>query len=143
MQITSRFTIAVHVLTAIEYFSETEKVTSNFLAGSIGANPVIVRNVMGGLKEAGMIEISQGRSGIFLAKKLDEITFYDIYKAVDGADDEGIFHFHEKPNPACPVGANIHKALDDKLLQVQGAMEAEMKKITVADVAKEIHKATK
>ena len=141
MQITSRFTIAVHVLAAIEYFGETEKVTSNFLAGSIGANPVIVRNVMGGLKEAGMIEISQGKSGISLAKKLDDITFYDVYKAVDCVDDEGIFHFHEKPNPNCPVGANIHSALDGRLLQVQSAMEAEMKKITIADVAGDIHKA--
>ena len=30
-----------------------------FLAGSVGANPVIVRNVMGNLKEAGLISISQ------------------------------------------------------------------------------------
>ena len=141
MQITSRFTIAVHVLAAIEYFSGTEKVTSNFLAGSIGANPVIVRNVMSGLKEAGMIEISQGKSGINLAKDLHEITFYDVYKAVDCADNEGIFHFHERPNPKCPVGSNIHRAMDDKLLQVQDAMEKEMKNITVADVAEDIHKA--
>ena len=138
MQITSRFTLAVHILTAIDYFGETEKVTSSFLAGSIGANPVIVRNVMGGLKEAGMIEISQGRSGISLAKGLDEITFYDVYAAVDCADNQGIFNFHEKPNPDCPVGANIHKALDDKLLRVQDAMENEMKKITVAEVARDI-----
>ena len=83
MQITSRFTIAVHIITAIDYFKDNEKVTSNFLAGSVGANPVIVRNVMGNLKEAGIIDISQGKSGITLVKKLDEITFYDVYKAVD------------------------------------------------------------
>lgn len=141
MQITSRFTIAVHILTAIEYFSETEKVTSNFLAGSIGANPVIVRNVMGSLKEAGMIEVSRGKSGIALAKSLDEITFCDVYKAVDPFNGEGLFHFHEKPNPDCPVGHNIHKAMDERLLQVQNAMELEMKKITVSDIAKDIHKA--
>lgn len=142
MQITSRFTIAIHILTAIDYFIDTEKVTSNFLAGSIGANPVIVRNVMGCLKEKGMIEISQGKSGISLAKSLEDITFYDVYKAVDFADEQGIFHFHEKPNPNCPVGSNIHKALDGKLMQVQDAMEAEMKTITVADVASDIEKLT-
>ena len=140
MQITSKFTIAVHVITAIDYFKDHEKVTSNFLAGSVGANPVIVRNVMGNLKEAGIIDISQGKSGITLAKKLDDITFYDIYKAVDSVSDEGLFHFHENPNTNCPVGRNIHKAVDEKLLKVQQAMEAEMKQITLSDVVEDTRK---
>ena len=134
MQITSRFTIAVHIITAIDYFKDSEKVTSNFLAGSVGANPVIVRNVMRNLKEAGVIDISQGKSGITLAKKLDEITFYDVYMAVDCVNDEGLFHFHENPNTDCPVGRNIHKSVDGKLMKVQQAMEDEMKRITLADV---------
>ena len=79
MQITNRFTIAVHIITAIDYFQDKEKVTSSFLACSVGANPLIVRNVMRKLKEAGIIDISQGKSGIALARKLDEVTFYDIY----------------------------------------------------------------
>ncbi len=140
MQITSKFTIAVHIITAIEYFSEMETVTSNFLAGSVGANPVIVRNVMGKLKEAGIICISQGKSGITLAKSLDKITFYDVYKAVDCVDGEGLFHFHENPNIKCPVGKNIRKAMDGKLRRVQHAMEDELCKITVADVAHDLKK---
>jgi len=134
MQITSRFTIAVHIITAIDYFKDSEKVTSNFLAGSVGANPVIVRNVMGNLKEAGIIDTSQGKSGITLVKRLDEITFYDVYKAVDCVNDEGLFHFHENPSPQCPVGRNIHALLDDKLKDIQTAMENEMKKYTIADL---------
>ena len=140
MQITSRFTIAVHIITAIDYFKDSKKVTSNFLAGSVGANPVIVRNVMGNLKEAGIIDISQGKSGISLAKRLDDITFYDIYRAVDSVSDEGLFHFHENPNTNCPVGRNIHKAVDEKLLKVQQAMEAEMKQITLSDVVEDTRK---
>ena len=58
MQMTSKFTIAVHMITAIDYFKDSEKVTSNFLAGSAGANPVIVRNVMGNLKKSGIIELT-------------------------------------------------------------------------------------
>ena len=140
MQITSKVTIAVHVITAIDYFKDHEKVTSNFLAGSVGANPVIVRNVMGNLKEAGIIDISQGKSGISLAKRLDDITFYDIYRAVDSVSDEGLFHFHENPNTNCPVGRNIHKAVDEKLLKVQQAMEAEMKQITLSYVVEDTRK---
>ena len=141
MQITSKFTIAVHIIAAIDYFKDSEKVTSNFLAGSVGANPVIVRNVMGNLKESGIIAISQGKSGISLAKELDEITFYDVYKAVDCVDDDGLFHFHEKPNINCPVGKNIHIAMDDKLQRVQSIMENELSRITMADVVADMRKA--
>ena len=140
MQITSRFTIAVHIITAIDYFRDEMKVTSNFLAGSVGANPVIVRTVMGNLKDAGIISISQGKSGISLAKRLDEISFYDIYKAIDPVGEEGLFHFHENPNIKCPVGRNIHAVLDTRLRQVQDTMEKEMKSITVAEIAADVKK---
>ena len=140
MRITSRFTIAVHIITAIDYFRDEMKVTSNFLAGSVGANPVIVRTVMGNLKDAGIISISQGKSGIGLAKRLDEISFYDIYKAIDPVGEEGLFHFHENPNIKCPVGRNIHAALDTRLRQVQNTMEKEMKSITLAEIAADVKK---
>lgn len=138
MQFTSKFTIAIHIIAAIEYFKDSEKVTSSFLAGSIGTNAVIVRNVMGDLKSAGIIDISQGKSGIALARPLDEITMYDVYQAVDCLGGEGLFHFHEKPNTNCPVGRNIHKALDVHLRQVQAAMEAELRKTTLSEIAKEL-----
>ena len=140
MQITSRFTIAVHIVTCIEYFKDDETVTSNFLAGSVGANPVIIRTVMSKLKDAGIIDISQGKSGIRLTRPLEEITFYDIYKAVECVDETGLFHFHENPNTDCPVGRNIHAAMDLRLLQIQESMENEMRGITVADVAGDLRK---
>lgn len=140
MQITSKFTIAVHIITSIDYFKDKETVTSNFLSGSVGVNPVIIRTVMGKLKDAGIITISQGKSGISLAKGLDEITFYDVYQAVDCVDDEGLFHFHENPNIKCPVGRNIHLAMDEKLQRVQDTMENELRHITIADVAADVKK---
>ena len=140
MQISSRFTIAVHIITAIDYFKDDVKVTSSFLAGSVGANPVIVRTVMGSLKEAGIISISQGKSGIVLSRPLEKITFYDVYKAVDPIDEEGLFHFHENPNAACPVGRNIHKAMDKRLANVQRSMEDEMQKISLAEVVADVEK---
>lgn len=143
MQITSRFTIAVHIITCIEYFKDTN-VTSSFLTGSIGANSVIIRTVISYLKKANIITISQGKSGIKLAKSVNKITFYDIYKALECVnDDMGLFHFHEKPNTKCPVGKNIHKAMSDKLLKIQKSMESEMKEITISDVLKDIIKEIK
>ncbi|MCH3998619.1 MAG: Rrf2 family transcriptional regulator [Lachnospiraceae bacterium] len=138
MQISSKFTIGVHLLALVDYLGEDEKATSTVLASSIGVNPVIVRNVMRNLKEAGLISVSQGKSGISLTKTPDQITFYDVYKAVDSVKDEGLFHFHENPNPECPIGRNIHKAMDSKLKRVQRCMEDEMRKITLADVMTDI-----
>ncbi len=138
MQISSKFTIGVHLLAVIDYLGKDEKVTSSVLAGSIGVNPVIVRNVMGNLKEAGLISISQGKSGISLTKEPAEITFFDVYRAVDCVNEDGLFHFHENPNTECPIGRNIHKAMDSKLENIQKQMEDEMKKITLADVMTDI-----
>lgn len=139
MQITSRFTIAIHSIALIEC-NKDKKVTSNFIAGSTNVNPVIVRGVLSQLKEAGIVNIRQGASGITLAKPLDAITFYDIYKAVDSVKDEGLFHFHEHPNPDCPVGRNIHAATDCRLSQIQTSMENEMKQIKLSDVIEDVQK---
>ena len=130
MQISSRFTIAVHMLAYISMYGEKEKVTSEILSGSIQVNPVIIRR----MKTAGLITVARGSGGALLAKKEGEITFLDICRAVDAVHADGLFHFHEHPNPRCPVGLSIHQALDGKLAQVQQAMEKEMEMISLADV---------
>lgn len=140
MQITSKFTVAVHILTCIDIFGGQMRVTSDFLSGSTGVNAVIVRNVLGQLRNAGIVETRQGSGGAHLAKALDEITLYDIYKAVDCVDDDGLFHFHENPNADCPVGRNIHKSMDDRLQTAQSALENELKKTTLAEIVADTKK---
>ena len=138
MQISSRFTIALHVLPCIEEFKNDYKITSDFLASSINVNPVVIRRILQKLKSAGIITVARGNVGnMEINRDLKDITFYDVYKAVDCVDDEGLFHFHENPNPLCPVGRNIHNVLDNRLNAVQKATENEMKKSTLADVINE------
>ena len=137
MQITSKFTVAVHILTCIEVFGEQMRVTSEFLSGSTGVNAVIIRNVLGLLREAGIVETLQGSGGAHLTRSLDEITLYDIYLAVECIDDDGLFRFHENPNAQCPVGRNIHKVMDSRLAAAQTAMENELKNTTLADIVTE------
>ena len=55
-------------------------------------------------------------------------------------EENQLFHFHENPNPKCPVGRNIHNVLDDKLKRVQEAMEKELKSITLEDVKEDLGK---
>lgn len=137
MQISSRFTMAIHMFACIDTFTD-QKMTSDFMAGSIGTNPVIIRKLLQQLKAAGLVKVSRGTGGVTITKPLEEITFLDVYRAVECSPDEELFHFHENPNQMCPVGRNIHHVLDDKLVRVQKAMEKELAAITLADVKKDI-----
>lgn len=137
MKITSRFTVAVHTLLVINTFQDKVKTTSEFIAGSVNVNPVVIRRTMQSLKAAGMIDVKAGSGGARLARRPEDITLFDVYSAVDSVEGD-LFHFHENPNPACPVGRNIHAVLDVKLREAQAALENQLKKTTLADLAGQI-----
>ena len=63
MQISSRLTMAVHTLLCIAHFEKSEKVTSSFIAASVGTNPVIIRNLLSQLKAADFIDVKRGTGG--------------------------------------------------------------------------------
>ena len=135
MQISSRFTMAVHILTCIEIFKDDYQVNSEFISASVGTNPVIIRKIFGQLKKAGIIHVQRGgNGGVCLAKPVDTITLCDVYRAVDSVEEEGLFHFHENPSQDCPVGRNMHYVLDDRLAKAQAAMEKELSSTTIADI---------
>ena len=134
MQISSRFTVALHIFTCVDTFGDKYKITSDFLAESINTNPVIIRKILTQLKNADLITVARGTGGITPTRPLREITFYDVYEAIEPLENGDLFNFHASPNPNCPVGRNIHTLLDDKLKAIQLAMENEMKKYTVDDL---------
>ena len=132
MQFSSRLPIAVHILLAIVEFEGKEKTTSTFLAGSVNVNPVIIRNTLGQLKAAGLVTVKAGEGGASLAKEPKDITLMDVFDAVE--KEEALFHFHENPNPECPVRKNVHTVLDNKLFAIQEAMRKKMDSITLQDL---------
>lgn len=138
MQIPSRFTIAVHVLIATDFFAGKRPVTSALLAQSAGVNPVEIRTIIGKLKNAGLVASSRGKCGIALAKSLDGISLYDVYAAVRCVCETGLFHMNEHSNPGCPVGKNINRALGSRLQTVQDAMENQMKAIALSEIAADV-----
>ena len=138
MQISSRFTIAIHILICVELYGNDAPATSESLAGSIGAHPVVIRRILGQLRRAGLITVARGREGgAHIARPLAGITLADVFRAVESIGDDTLFSFHENPNPACPVGRNIHNILDGHLVAIQRAMEREMQQTTLADVIQE------
>lgn len=140
MQISSRFTIAVHVLLCIEVFKDDYKITSDFLASSVNVNPVVIRRLLQQLKKAGLVHVKRGSGGADIEKPLDQITLLDVYNAVECVEEGRLFHFHESPNPRCPVGKNIHALLDGRLEEIQEAMEREMRSMSIQDIMDDAEK---
>ncbi|WP_322180618.1 Rrf2 family transcriptional regulator [Neglectibacter caecimuris] len=134
MQISSRFTVAIQVLLCMELLKDEQKVTSGLLASSAAVNPVVVRRLLQQLKAAGIVRVARGTGGAELLKPAEEITLLEIYRAVECVEKGELFHFHENPNPLCPVGRNIHGVLDERLTEIQKAMEQKMESMTLRDL---------
>ncbi len=136
MKLNTNLTVAIHTILCIAYFEKDYKVTSDFIAGSTGMNPVIIRKILGKLQAAGMVETKTGVGGSTLSKKAEEITLLDVYKAVseEKESERSVFNFHVNPNPKCPVGSKIHAVLDEPLKSAQKALEEELKKTTIKDL---------
>ncbi|MBL3548457.1 MULTISPECIES: Rrf2 family transcriptional regulator [Chryseobacterium] len=106
----TRFATAVHIMTLLAK-SPQEWLTSEWIAGSINVNPVIVRKEMSVLREAGLIASRQGKEGgSQLAKNEELITISEIYKAVKNTEVLG--KKNQNPNPACSVGKEINVHLN-------------------------------
>ncbi len=135
MRIANRFSIAVHVLSLLGALPDAEH-TSEWMAGSIGVNSVVVRNVTGMLRRAGLVVTRQGVAGTRLARPLSQITLLDVYRAVE--DDASLFSVHPRPNPKCLVGSRIEATLTGIFRQAERAMQAELAAMTVEQVVRRL-----
>lgn len=95
MKTNSKFTLAVHLITVIN--SNPDKViTSDYFAGRLCCNPVMVRQLYGVLKKAGILRVKTG-VGCQLARAAEDISLYDIYLAIEGENAKHIFKFIDRP----------------------------------------------
>ncbi|MEB2300351.1 Rrf2 family transcriptional regulator [Lysinibacillus xylanilyticus] len=133
MKISSRFTIAVHILSIIKQNPSTI-CTSEFMAESVNTNPVVIRKIVSYLKKAGIVQVRRGTGGASLVKDLDAITLLEVFRSVEVVEEDKLFHLHENPNPDCPIGANIQAVLELILVQAQEAMERVLANITMEQV---------
>ncbi|MBW5447221.1 transcriptional regulator [Cohnella sp. CFH 77786] len=137
MKISSRFSIAVHILSLLDKANGAH-CTSEWIGDSVGTNPVVIRRILGQLKKAGLAGVRAGTGGAYLLKGVAEVTLLDVYRAVEVVEDGELFHIHEQPNPDCPVGANIQAVLELILRRAQNAMEAVLADITMNELLFEL-----
>lgn len=139
MKINTKCSLAIHILLSIAMFSDKVKVTSEIIANSTGTNPVIIRNIFGSLKKAGIIKVRRGYAGAELAMNPSEITLFDVYHAVDPNSLENLIGIHKNPSPECPVGYKIHDVLEEPYNAVREGIKETMSKYTLADLILKYH----
>ena len=135
MYAASRFSIAIHILSLLGATRGTQ-LTSEWMAGSIGVHPVIVRNITGMLRRSGLVHTQQGAAGARLARPLEQISLLDVYRAVNSQKE--LFCIHPHPNRYCPIGSQVTGTLKKHFGAAQRALEAHLAKTTMLQIVRDL-----
>lgn len=136
MPTSSRFAVAVHTLAALAV-NEGAPVRSADIARSASTNSAVIRSLLSRLAEAGLSTARMGLGGgALLARPAAEISLLDVYRAVEDCE---IFTLHRSPpDKACVVGKHVQAAMRPALDRARDALEAELARISIADIAADI-----
>lgn len=136
MPTSTRFAVAVHILTGLAV-SDGKPLRSEDLAFSANTGAVVVRALLSRLGDAGLTRSQLGAGGgALLAKPAGKIRLLDVYEAVE---DTELFSLHRTPPcENCAVGGNILEAIQPTLSRARKALEDELAKTTIADIAAEV-----
>lgn len=128
----TQFALAVHMLTLLAETAPEQR-SSEEMAGSARSNPVHVRRVLAGLREAGLVASRPGVGGGWsLAADPAATTLADVWRVVQR--DDPILGLHGA-NPDCTVGQGVQAALVAVDRRAAAAIEAELATTTIAELA--------
>lgn len=119
MKRNSRLSLALHTLSHMA--GEPDRMrTSADIAAHAGTNPVVVRRVLGRLREAGLLRSEKGHAGGWLlAKRPEDITLADVYLALE---ERMIASDQSEDIPACSVEHALHKRVSVVLEEVERSL---------------------
>ncbi|MGA9069359.1 MAG: Rrf2 family transcriptional regulator [Terracidiphilus sp.] len=138
MNVSTRFTVSLHILTLLAS-TPGEALTSEYIAGSVNTNPVVVRRLLGMLRKVGIVSSQPGNGGGWeLAKNPSELTLRDVRRAVNEGSP---FSMHNQPpNPKCPVGKNIQQALGPVYDRAERVMEDELSHTNIQSLLQSVQR---
>ncbi len=138
MATNTQFSIAVHMMIGLG-FNCGRELTSAQMAQSVNTSPSFVRRILAKLSKANLVTTTTGKSGFSaLAKKADEISLLEIYKAVGAPQ---IFAIHDYPSQNfCQVSCNIESVMKKVLDRAQKSFEGSLQNTSLADVIADIVK---
>lgn len=129
-----RLSRMLHVL--IHMDRHVQRVTSDEIAKMISTNAVVVRRMMAGLRERGIVSSEKGHGGGWqLARALTDITLRDVYEAIGNPP---LFNIGPKAVPsACLVEKAVDARLDTTLQKAEARLLAQFAEIAVEDLARD------
>jgi Rrf2 family protein len=133
----SKLTVSIHILTLLALAGKTS-LTSEAIAESVNTNPVVIRRLLGSLRNSGLVKSHSGPKGGWQLKcPADEITLFDVRQTVDPDHEFFPLHYSE-PNPLCPVGGKIQGALDTIYCEVVRVMDQKLADTTIEEVLRSL-----
>lgn len=107
--------------------------TSEEIASWLHTNPVVVRRMVAGLREAGILSSTRGHGGGWtLARPTEDITLAEVTAALD----ERLIPFSTEPeNPRCLVERAVNEALDGVRDEIEKLLSQRLAEVTLADLA--------
>ncbi len=132
----SRLSGVLHLL--LHMAQKPEPMTSEVLARSMDTNPVVVRRVMAGLREAGFVQSEKGHGGGWtLACDLAKVTLRDIYEALGSPSLLAIGNRTE--SPGCLVEAAVNAQLRKSFDAAEHLLLARFGEVTLAMLRDDMH----
>ncbi|QJX46668.1 Rrf2 family transcriptional regulator [Hymenobacter taeanensis] len=134
----TRFAVATHILAYLAH-SQGQPVSSEVLASSVGTHPVVVRRLMGNLREAGLVQSQRGAGGgTILARPAAEISLLDVFRAAQAGETDLFSVGSTNPNENCNLGRVMQDTLEGVLGNAITAMRAALAAVTVEQVMAEL-----
>ena len=132
MTTSTRFAVAVHVLTSIA-LQKGKPVPSDMIASSVNTHSTVIRRILSMLNSSGLTTAQLGKGGgALLSLSPDNITLLDIYKSMEN---DLIFATHRAPpNHDCIVGRNILPILTPVMNEAQLALEQKLENISLSEI---------
>lgn len=131
MKRNSRLSLALHTLGHMAAEPERPR-TSADIADHAGTNPVVVRRVLGRLRQAGLLTSEKGHAGGWqLARAPQEITLADVYLALDehliATGDEG-------DAPSCSVENALRRRVATVMKDIERSLIERLASTTISEV---------
>ena len=133
----ARLSGALHILLHMSEFDGP--VTSATLAHAMRTNPVVVRRMMSGLRNAGYVRSERGHGGGWeIACDLDTTTLLDIYRALGSPT--VIAFGREEPASGCLVERAVAATLAEARAEAERTLLSRLGEVTLASLSEEFHR---
>ena len=132
----SRLSGVLHVL--LHMAEANRPVTSEMMAKMMQTHPVVIRRILGGLRDQGYVTSEKGHGGDWqLARDLETVTLYDIYAALEHPAIFSIGNRSEAPD--CLVERAVNGAMNESLEEAEALLLARFKQVSLAALSRDVH----